>query len=58
VKNKLPFALDAYDLATWYSITPLSEESVARDGAMVEIPDFTAGAWKNREPVFALDSLY
>jgi predicted dehydrogenase len=58
VKNKLPFALDVYDLATWYSITPLSELSVARDGAMVEIPDFTSGAWAEREPIFALDDRY
>jgi hypothetical protein len=58
VKNKLPFALDVYDLATWYAITPLSEQSVARDGAMVEIPDFTSGAWKNRQAVFAMDDRF
>jgi hypothetical protein len=58
IKNKMPFELDVYDLATWYSITPLSELSVARDGAMVEIPDFTSGEWKEREPLFALNERY
>jgi hypothetical protein len=58
VKNNLPFALDVYDLATWYAITPLSEMSIARDGAMMEIPDFTSGAWAEREPIFAIDDRY
>ena len=56
IKQNLPFPLDVYDLATWYSITPLSETSVANNGAVQEIPDFTAGAWTTRQPVFALDN--
>ena len=58
IKNNLPFALDVYDLASWYAITPLSEMSVERSGAMVEIPDFTSGAWTEREPLFALNDTY
>jgi hypothetical protein len=58
IKRKEPFPLDVYDLATWYAITPLSEQSVARDGAMVEIPDFTSDKWKERSPLFALNEDY
>ena len=55
IKNNQPFPLDVYDLATWYAITPLSELSIARDGAVVDIPDFTSGAWMERNAVFGLD---
>lgn len=58
IRKKEPFPLDVYDLATWYAITPLSEQSVARDGAVVEIPDFTNGAWKERSAVFAMNDEY
>lgn len=40
-----PFAVDVYDAAAMMAITPLSEASVARGGAPVEIPDFTHGKW-------------
>ena len=55
IKRKTPFPLDVYDLATWYSITPLSEKSIATGGALMEIPDFTRGKWKNRKPVFGFN---
>lgn len=55
IKRNVEFPLDAYDLATWYSITPLSEESIRGNGAVVEIPDFTRGAWKDRKPVFGFE---
>ncbi|MEO6454358.1 MAG: gfo/Idh/MocA family oxidoreductase, partial [Ginsengibacter sp.] len=54
IKRKIPFPLDVYDLATWYSITPLSERSIAMGGALMNIPDFTRGKWKTREPFFGL----
>jgi predicted dehydrogenase len=56
IKNNAAFPLDVYDLATWYSITPLSEASVAANGAVQEIPDFTDGKWMSRTPTFAIDS--
>ena len=37
--------IDVYDMASWMSITALSETSIARGGAPVEIPDFTGGRW-------------
>ncbi|GEP94725.1 Gfo/Idh/MocA family protein [Chitinophaga cymbidii] len=58
VKRGAPYALDVYDLATWYAITPLSEQSVAEGGAVQYIPDFTRGRWLNRKPVFGLDDQY
>jgi len=58
IKRNVEFPLDVYDLATWYSITPLSEKSVKNNGALVEIPDFTKGAWKNRKPVFGFDGAF
>jgi predicted dehydrogenase len=42
---------DVYDAATWSSILPLSERSVATRGAPVEFPDFTGGGWRSRAPV-------
>jgi hypothetical protein len=41
--------LDVYDAAAWMSIAYLTEQSIAMGGAPVEIPDFTNGAYKNRE---------
>lgn len=55
IKRNIEFPLDVYDLATWYSITPLSEKSIAKNGAVQEIPDFTKGKWQTRKPVFGFD---
>jgi hypothetical protein len=49
LRNGLPLEMDVYDAALWSSITPLSEWSVARQGNSVEVPDFTAGAWKTNQ---------
>lgn len=54
IKRNVEFPMDVYDLATWYAITPLSEESIERN-SVVEIPDFTKGKWKTRKPVFGFD---
>ena len=45
VKSGTRPPIDAYDAATWMSITPLSEMSIAMGGMPVEIPDFTYGQW-------------
>jgi len=58
VKRDVPFPLDVYDLATWYSITPLSEKSIAEGGTLQQIPDFTKGAWQTRKPLFGLSDEY
>lgn len=49
VRNGTPMPIDVYDAASWMCITPLSEESIAKGAACVQIPDFTNGAWKTRE---------
>ncbi len=58
IKRKEPFPLDVYDLATWYAITPLSEQSIREGGAPQQIPDFTHGLWKTRKPIFGLSDEY
>ena len=42
--------LDVYDAAAWSAVTPLSELSIAQNGAPQEIPDFTKGKWEKRQP--------
>ncbi len=54
IKRKINFPLDVYDLATWYSITPLSEKSIAENGQVQVIPDFTRGKWQNKKPDFVM----
>jgi predicted dehydrogenase len=49
LRNGLPLEVDVYDGALWSCITPLSEWSVARQGASVKVPDFTRSAWKTNE---------
>ncbi len=45
VKNGTKPPIDVYDAAAWMCITPLSEASIAKGSAPVEIPDFTYGQW-------------
>lgn len=40
-----PMPVDVYDAAAWIAITVLSEKSIAEGSSVVEIPDFTRGAW-------------
>ncbi len=51
LRNGLPMDMDVYDAATWSSITPLSEYSIANGSKPIEVPDFTRGAWKTNKPV-------
>lgn len=51
LRNGLPMDMDVYDAATWSSIVPLSEWSVANRSNSIDVPDFTGGAWKNNKPV-------
>ena len=54
IKRKINFPLDVYDLATWYAITPLSEKSIAENGQVQVIPDFTRGKWQMKKPDFVM----
>lgn len=51
VKRGVNTPIDAYDTVTWMSIAALSEMSIQRGGAPVDVPDFTKGKWIRREPV-------
>lgn len=48
VKNKEQTPIDVYDMASWMSISALSENSIAMGGAVVPMPDFTNGKWITR----------
>ena len=48
LKRGLPPDIDVYDAAAWSAPTPLSEKSVAENGASQKFPDFTRGSWKTR----------
>ena len=40
--------IDVYDMASWMCITALTEASIREGGKLMEIPDFTKGAYKTR----------
>ncbi|MBE6929413.1 MAG: gfo/Idh/MocA family oxidoreductase [Ruminococcaceae bacterium] len=52
VKRRCPTPIDAYDVASWMSITTLSEDSIAMGGHPVTIPDFTRGEWLRSRDVY------
>ena len=50
VKDGGEMQCDVYDAAAWMVVSCLSEESIKNNGKPMEIPDFTRGKYKNREP--------
>ncbi len=55
VRNEKQPPLDVYDAAAWSAITPLSEASVASNGAPQIFPDFTRGKWLTNKPIFVFE---
>ncbi len=53
LKQGSPMPIDIYDAVTWSAITPLSEMSIRAGFQTVPFPDFTAGQWASRSPIFA-----
>ena len=51
LKNGWPLDQNVYEGCFWSSVAPLSEKSVAEDGAPQTFPDFTRGDWKNTIPL-------
>ncbi|SHM60516.1 Tat (twin-arginine translocation) pathway signal sequence [Chitinophaga jiangningensis] len=51
LRNGLPMDMDVYDAASWTAVGLLSEWSVANRSNSIDMPDFTAGAWKTNKPV-------
>lgn len=58
LKARAPMPIDIFDAVAWSAITPLSEQSVAEGFKTLPFPDFTAGLWKTRRPIFAFDDRY
>lgn len=54
VREKTPLPLSLYDGVLMSSIGPLSEASIAGGSKVIQVPDFTKGAWKTNKPYFAL----
>ena len=50
LQKGLPLDTDVYDLASWCSVSELSERSARSRSASVDIPDFTRGAWRTPCP--------
>ena len=50
VRSSTEPPINVYDAAAWMCISPLSEESIARGGAPVAVPDFTGGKWMTWKP--------
>ncbi|MDX1673677.1 MAG: Gfo/Idh/MocA family oxidoreductase [Longimicrobiales bacterium] len=50
LREGLPMDMDVYDGAAWSAIAGLSERSIA-GRRVVDVPDFTRGAWRSREPL-------
>ncbi len=51
LQNGLPLDISVYDTALWSSVVELSERSVLKRGASIDVPDFTRGGWKTAEPL-------
>jgi len=51
LREGTPTDMDVYDAAAWSAISALSERSIARRSRSLDFPDFTRGAWKDREPL-------
>jgi hypothetical protein len=58
LKRGLVPDINVYDAAAWSAPTPLSEASVAQNGAPQKFPDFTRGKWNmhSDSPGFAVQT--
>lgn len=55
IRNGFPLDIDVYDGLAWSSIMPLSEWSVKNGSQPIDVPDFTAGAWKTNKRNMDID---
>ena len=51
LRNGEPLDQNVYEGCFWSAVAPLSEASVAADGAPQVFPDFTRGNWKSTRPL-------
>jgi predicted dehydrogenase len=54
IEDGVQVPIDAYDAAAWMALAPLSEQSIANGSQPVAVPDFTNGAWMDRDPAWGL----
>ncbi|WP_391572980.1 Gfo/Idh/MocA family protein [Cohnella sp.] len=52
VRNGTQTPIDVYDMASWMSISSLTEDSIAMGGQPVAVPDFTNGQWIRERGAF------
>jgi predicted dehydrogenase len=51
LREGIPLDQNLYEGCFWSAVSPMSEASVAQDGAPQQFPDFTRGEWKNTKPL-------
>ncbi len=51
LQKGLPLDQNVYEGCLWSAVSPLSETSVANNGAPQAFPDFTRGNWKSTDPL-------
>ena len=51
LREGLPLDQNVYEGCFWSAVSPLSEVSVADNGAPQKFPDFTRGEWKTTKPL-------
>jgi hypothetical protein len=51
LQKGLPLDQNVYEGCFWSAVAPLSERSVANDGAPQPFPDFTRGNWEHTKPL-------
>jgi hypothetical protein len=51
LQQGLPLDQNVYEGCLWSAVAPLSEQSVAADGAPQSFPDFTRGRWAKTKPL-------
>jgi predicted dehydrogenase len=54
LREGAPMDMDVYDGAAWSAVAELSEQSIARR-QVLDVPDFTRGAWPARPPLGIVD---
>lgn len=55
LQKGLPLDISVYDTALWSSLVELTEKSVRKRGASIDVPDFTKGLWKTAKPLGLVD---
>lgn len=51
LRDGMPMDQNVYEGCSWSAVSPLSEWSVAHDGAPTAFPDFTRGRWRETQPL-------